>query len=75
MGEFNKHGKVELAAIRSSMDRKTAAKYVGEGKLPSELKMERGWRTRGDPFAEDWEEIRGRLEDAPSSRPKHCSRI
>lgn len=70
MEEYSKHGKVGLAAMRSGVDRKTAAKYLAEGKLPSELKTERHWRTREDPFVEHWDEIRGRLEDAPELEAK-----
>lgn len=37
------------------MDRKTARKYVGLGKMPSEMKVSRGYRTRKDPVsAADW---------------------
>jgi len=70
MEEFTKHGKVELAAMRSGMDRKTAAKYLAGDKLPSELKTERDWRTRINPFAEDWNEICGFLRDAPELEAK-----
>ena len=37
MEEMTKHGQVGLAAMRAGVDRKTARKYVGGGKLPSEL--------------------------------------
>ena len=70
MEEFSKHGKVGLAAVRSGMDRKTAAKYLAEDRLPSELRVSRDWRTREDPFAEHWEEIRVRLVDAPELEAK-----
>jgi transposase InsO family protein len=70
MEEFNKHGTVGVAAARSGMDRKTAAKYLEESKLPSELVKPRHWRTREDPFAEDWDELRARLEDAPELEAK-----
>ena len=36
----------ELAAAKAGMDVKTARKYLGTGKLPSESKPERAWRTR-----------------------------
>lgn len=49
------------AAAKASMDEKTARKYRELGKLPSELKVERNWRTREDPFAEIWDEIRDKL--------------
>lgn len=65
MDEHAKHGKLGLAALRSGMHRNTAAKYVAAGKLPSELVAPRTWRTREDPFADDWPEIVARLRDAP----------
>lgn len=70
MEELSRHGSLERAALRSDMDRKTARKYVREGKLPSEMKGPRSWRTRPDPFEEDWEEIRGRLMEAPELEAK-----
>lgn len=44
------------------MDAKTARKYVKLGKLPSEVKVEHNWRTREDPFGDNWEEISSQLE-------------
>jgi hypothetical protein len=65
MEEHAKSGKVGMAAMKAGMDRKTARGYLGEGKLPSELKTPRNWRTRADPFAEDWPALEARLADAP----------
>ncbi len=65
MEEMSKHGKVGLAAMRSGLDRKTARKYVKAGKLPSELAQLRTWRTRPDPFDEDWPALVARLEEEP----------
>ena len=65
MEEMARHGKVGRAAMQAGMDRKTARRYVKEGRLPSELKEPRTWRTRTDPFAADWAELRTRLTDAP----------
>jgi len=65
MEEMQKHGGIGLAAMRAGMDRKTARKYVREGKLPSELKKPHTWRTRPDPFAEDWPELVAMLAEAP----------
>ncbi len=57
MEEMSKHGALGRAAMKAGMDRKTARKYVAVGKMPSELVQPRGWRTREDPFAEDWPEV------------------
>lgn len=65
MEEMSKHGRVGVAALRAGLHRNTARRYLEAGKLPSELKQPRTWRTRQDPFAADWEEVVGRLSEAP----------
>jgi hypothetical protein len=52
----------EVAAAKAGMDAKTARKYRKLGKLPGELPARKRWRTREDPFAGEWEELRGMLE-------------
>jgi len=67
MEEKSKHGKLGRAAMMAGMDRKTARKYLRLGKLPSEMKRaERDYRTREDPFVEDWPVVRDMLVDAPA---------
>lgn len=70
MEEMAKHSKVWKAALRASMHRNTAAKYMKIGALPSELVKARRWRTRPDPFDEDWPGIVARLEEAPELEAK-----
>ena len=70
MDEMSKHGRIGIAALRSGMHRNTAHKYAEAGKTPSQLRQPRTWRTREDPFAEDWEEVAGRLEEAPELEAK-----
>lgn len=70
MEELTKHGQIGLAAMRAGMDEKTARKYRDAEKFPSQLKQPRTWRTREDPFEEDWGEIRDRLKDAPELEAK-----
>lgn len=53
------------SAAKADMDEKTARKYRELGELPSEIKIEHTWRTREDPFAEVWEEVKGKLEINP----------
>ncbi len=65
MEEMSKHGKVGQAALRADMDRKTASKYLAAGRLPSEMRQPRWWRTRPDPFAEDWPGIAEHLAEVP----------
>lgn len=52
----------EQAAARAGMSVRTAQRYEAAGKLPSELKKPRSYRTRKNPFAEDWPWIREQLE-------------
>lgn len=71
MEEKNKSGRINFAAMKAGMNRRTAAKYWEAGKLPSELPpKDRTWRTRPDPFEEHWPEIEERLEDAPELEAK-----
>lgn len=70
MEEFNKHGQVGRAALRADMDRKTARRYLQEQKLPSELKQPRTWRTRENPFDDDWPWVEGLLRTTPELEAK-----
>src|SRR5690606_24570771 len=65
MDEFSKHQKVGLAAMRAGVDRKTARRYLESGKLPSERKKPRHWRTREDLFEEDWPWLDAILRELP----------
>lgn len=58
------------AASKAGMDEKTARKYRDLGTLPSQLKKERTWRTRKDPFKEVWDELREMLELNPKLQAK-----
>ena len=52
-----------VAAARAGMHRNTATKYGSKTtKLPSELREPRSWRTRSDPFTEDWPDLVERLQ-------------
>jgi transcriptional regulator with XRE-family HTH domain len=52
----------EQAAARAGMSVRTVRKYERVGKLPSELQAPRTYRTRPNPFAEDWSWISAQLE-------------
>src|SRR5215208_3499033 len=52
----------EQAAARAGMHPNTARKYTRAGKLPSQLKQPRTYRTRSDPFADDWPWVQAHLE-------------
>ncbi len=60
----------EIAAAKAGMDAKTARKYLREGRLPSEARLDRTWRTRPDPFTEVWEEVRQLVEANPGLEAK-----
>jgi hypothetical protein len=60
----------EIAAAKAGMDAKTARKYLGDGRLPSEVRPERPWRTRPDPFDAVWEQLRQQLESNPGLEAK-----
>lgn len=70
MDEMGKHGLIGVSAVRAGMHRNTARRYVDARRLPSALKAPRTWRTREDPFAEDWEQVASRLEAAPELEAK-----
>jgi hypothetical protein len=65
MEEMSKDGQIGRAAMKAGMDRKTARRYIAAGKLPSEMKEPRWWRTRQDPLAGDWPSIAAMVKDAP----------
>ncbi len=56
----------EQAAARAGMSVRTARSYEQLGKLPSQLKRPRRYRTRPNPFADDWAWIVGQLERDPA---------
>jgi hypothetical protein len=71
MREREKGRTLEQAAASANLQsRKTAAKYEGLGKLPSELSQPRRYRTRSNPFEKDWPAMKAKLEDAPSLEAK-----
>ena len=53
-------------AAKAGMDVKTARKYLKSGRLPSQMKVPRDWRTREDPFSEVWPEIETLIKEAPN---------
>jgi len=55
---------LQMAALKTGMDRKTAAKFK-EGPMPSERHGPRTWRTRVDPLAAVWPQLQEELERAP----------
>ena len=60
----------EIAAAKAGMDPKTARKYLRSGKLPSEIPVDRNWRTREDPFNDVWDSLREQLAVNPGLEAK-----
>ena len=58
------------AADKAGMDEKTARKYRRLGKLPSDVRESHTWRTRQDPFADVWPELKAKLERNPGLQAK-----
>lgn len=61
---------LEIAAAKAGMDAKTARKYLRDRRLPSEMRQKHTWRTRPDPFADVWEQIRQQLTLEPGLQAK-----
>jgi hypothetical protein len=60
----------EIAAAKAGMDPTTARRYRNLERLPSELKKERLWRTREDPFGEVWGAVQKQMEESPGLEAK-----
>jgi hypothetical protein len=60
----------EVAAAKAGMDPTTARRYLRLERLPSELKKECPWRTRGDPFSEVWGAVQKQIEESPTLEAK-----
>ena len=60
----------ETAAAKAGMDPTTARRYRNLERLPSELKKERPWRTREDPFSEVWDAVEKQIEESPNLEAK-----
>lgn len=71
MRERRKGRTQEQAAAKANINsRKTVRKYEQLGKLPSEMKKVRVYRTRPDPFEGDWSEVEAKLDEAPTLEAK-----
>ena len=58
------------AAAAAGMDEKTARKYVKAGRLPSQMRKSRHWRTHPDAFGPVWPEVEKILERSPTVEAK-----
>jgi len=60
----------EMAGMKAGVDSKTARKYLKGGKLPSECKQVRDWRTKPDAFEAVWPQLEAMLKTAPGLEAK-----
>jgi len=71
METYTRIGLIETAAAKAGMCRQTGAKYLANGRMPSEEASEqRYWRTREDMLAAVWGEAEEMLRDAPELEAK-----
>ena len=71
MEEVTKHGEIGKASMKAGFDRATGRKYLNLGKMPSQMPVKfRDWKTREDPFVEDWPEMEKMLKNAPTLEGK-----
>ena len=61
---------LSLAAAKAGMDEKTARRYRRRAQVPSQLKTDHTWRTRADPFAEVWDDLKELLVLNPGLEAK-----
>ena len=58
------------SAAQAGMGEKTARKYRGLRKRPSQCRAPHTWPTRQDPFAGVWEEVRAQIAESPGLEAK-----
>jgi hypothetical protein len=67
---INSESTKAVAAAKAGMDPKTALKYRKAAQLPSQLKEPHTWRTRPDPFIQEWDQIQELLQTNPGLEAK-----
>src|ERR1017187_5885879 len=70
VAEFQRTGSIDMSALKSGMDRKTARKYLAHPELLSQPRPTRDWRTRPDTLTVIWPEAELRLSTAPELEAK-----
>src|SRR6266480_6929107 len=66
MQERKKGMTQRVAAARAGIGESTARQYEQGAALPSQLKRSHDWRTRPNPFEEDWQWVVSQLERDPA---------
>jgi len=70
MALINKEKTLAVAAAKAGMTEKTARKYRDREMLPSQLSRPHTWRTRQDPFEDNWPWVQAQLEINPGLEAK-----
>lgn len=70
MRPMNREMTLEAAAAKAGMTEKTARKYRGLGKLPSQSTVIHDWKTREDAFEGDWPTLLARQIQLPLYRSR-----
>src|ERR1051326_1414680 len=65
----------EQAAAKAGMSVRTVRTYERRGQLPSQIKQPRTYRSRPDPFAEDWPWVVAELERDPALQSQALFRL
>ena len=67
---INQEKTLPLAGAKAGMSEKTARKYRKSGQLPSQVQAQHIWRTREEPFGDDWFWIEELLDYNPGLEAK-----
>ena len=67
---INREKTLAVAAAKAGMTEKTARKYRDLEQLPSQMAPPHTWRTRKDPFEDDWPWVQAQLEINPGLEGK-----
>lgn len=70
MSLINKETSLAVSAAKAGMTEKTARKYRDLEQLPSQIAPQHAWRTRQDPFEDDWPWLQSQLEINPGLEAK-----
>ena len=68
--EHNKKGNIRMSALKSGMDRDTAAKYLNLKDPYHPPQVNQDWKTRKDGFSTVWPEVEAMLQTAPELQGK-----
>lgn len=69
--EYRVSKNIKISALKTNMNRKTAAKYIKLSNTPSELVKNRDWRTHTDKLLPVWDQALSFLENNPDLEARH----